>query len=117
MAAADGVDGVDGVDGARLVTDADPGAPVGTVAAGRLDGAAVTVVRAEAGWVAVDALCTHADCSLAADGEVFDGGVLACNCHGSEFDLATGEVLLGPAELPLTVIRLRVAGTGLEPQA
>jgi nitrite reductase/ring-hydroxylating ferredoxin subunit len=102
----------------RLSTDAEPAAPVGTVAAGVLDGAAVTVVRGEAGWVAVDALCSHADCSLALDGEVYDGTALACNCHGSEFDLATGAVLLGPAERPLTVIRLLVADGGvLAPEA
>jgi nitrite reductase/ring-hydroxylating ferredoxin subunit len=98
--------------GTRLSTDADPDAPVGTVSTGVLDGAAVTVVRAEVGWVAVDALCSHAECSLALDGEVYDGTALACNCHGSEFDLATGAVLLGPAERPLTVIRLVVQDDG-----
>ena len=36
------------------VTGAAPAAPVGTVTAGTLDGAPVTVVRAEHGWVAVD---------------------------------------------------------------
>ena len=101
-----------------LITDAAPERLLDHAreAAGSLDGAPVTVVRGEQGWVAVDALCTHADCSLAADGEVFDGTVLACNCHGSEFDLATGEVLLGPAERALTVVRLVAGEHGLEPQ-
>lgn len=103
-------------DRGRLVSTATPGSPVGTVAPGTLDGRPVTVVRGEQGWVAVDALCSHADCALAADGEVFDGTVLACNCHGSEFDLATGAVLLGPAERALTVVPLVVEGDRLNPQ-
>ena len=86
----------------------DPSSPVGTVVAAELDGMPVTVVRHEGGWVAVDEMCTHAACPFAADGEVFDGTVLACNCHGSEFDLRTGAVLLGPAEAPLTVRALEV---------
>lgn len=90
------------------LTGVDPHAPVGTAVAADLDGTPVTVVRHEGGWVAVDEMCTHAACPFAADGEVFDGTVLACNCHGSEFDLRTGEVLLGPAETALTVRALEV---------
>ena len=100
--------------GRPVLTTADLSDPVGTIAAGVLDGRAVTVVRHESGWVAVDESCTHADCPFDADGEVFDGTVLACNCHGSEFDLRTGEVLLGPAEQPLTVIPLRDRNGTLE---
>lgn len=100
--------------GRPVRTTADPAGPVGTIAAGVLDGRAVTVVRHESGWVAVDESCTHADCPFSADGEVFDGTVLACNCHGSEFDLRTGEVLLGPAEQPLAVIPLHRRNGALE---
>lgn len=91
------------------VADVDPALPVGTVAAATLDGAPVAVVRHAGGWVAVPDACTHAACALSADGELFDGVVLACNCHGSEFDARTGEVLLGPADRPLDVVPLVVA--------
>lgn len=97
------------------LTDVDPSSPVGTVVGSELDGVPVTVVRHQGGWVAVDEMCTHAACPFAADGEVFDGTVLACNCHGSEFDLLTGEVLLGPAERPLTVRRIDVVDDRLRP--
>ncbi len=90
------------------MADVDTSASVGTVVSAELDGLPVTVVRHEGGWVAVDDECTHAACPFGADGEVFDGYVLACNCHGSEFDLRTGEVLLGPAERALTVRPLAV---------
>ncbi|MBI4943454.1 MAG: Rieske (2Fe-2S) protein [Actinobacteria bacterium] len=111
---------VGGAGGGRTaVADVDASAPVGTVVPAELDGLPVTVVRHEGGWVVVDDECTHAACPFGADGEVFDGHVLACNCHGSEFDLRTGEVLLGPAERALTVRalavvegRLVVAGDG-----
>ena len=39
-------------------------------------------------------------------GEVADGTVLLCACHGSEFDLRDGSVLEGPATDPLVVIPL-----------
>lgn len=49
---------------------------------------------------AIEDRCSHADCSFSADGEVADG-VAICNCHGSEFDVFTGEVLRPPARLPI----------------
>lgn len=94
--------------GRTAVAAVDASAPVGTVVSAEVDGVPVTVVRHEGGWVAVDDECTHAACPFGADGEVFDGHVLACNCHGSEFDLRTGAVLLGPAERALTVRPLAV---------
>ncbi len=98
--------------------DVDPTAPVGTIVGALVGGpdgggdVAVAVVRHADGWVMVEDRCTHADCPFSLDGEVFDG-VLACNCHGSEFDLRTGEVLLGPAERPLTPVALEPDGAGL----
>jgi Rieske Fe-S protein len=91
------VTGLEGVDVA---------APVGTIVPVVVDGATAAAVRTTSGWVLVPDACTHAACRFTLDGEVFDGTVLACNCHGSEFDLASGEVLLGPAELPLPVTPL-----------
>lgn len=40
-------------------------------------------------------VCAHQGCSLAA-GKVV-GGVIECPCHGSQFDLANGHVIHGPA--------------------
>lgn len=105
----DGTEGVgtavgsDGADGRPSAAEIDASSPVGTVVGATLDGEPVTVVHHADGWVAVDDECTHAACPFSLDGEVFDGTVLGCNCHGSEFDLRTGEVLLGPAERALTV--------------
>jgi 3-phenylpropionate/trans-cinnamate dioxygenase ferredoxin component len=52
--------------------------------------------------------CTHEGCSLA-EGAFGDGeDSVVCPCHGSEFDLRTGEPLEGPAEDPVPVYAVRV---------
>lgn len=86
----------------------DPAAPVGTVVGAVVDGARMAVVHGADGWVMVPDACPHAICPFSRDGEVVDGGVLSCYCHGSAFDLRTGEVVGGPARRPLPLTRLVV---------
>ena len=70
------------------------------------EGAEVVVTRtAEDDVVAFSAVCTHQGCTVAAE-----AGRLACPCHGSVFDPATGEVRDGPAPEPLPQIAVRVDG-------
>jgi nitrite reductase/ring-hydroxylating ferredoxin subunit len=95
--------------------EVDVAAPVGAIVSVVVDGVASAAVRTASGWVVVPDACTHAACRFTLDGEVFDGSVLACNCHGSEFDLASGEVLLGPAEVALPVTALAVVDGALRP--
>ena len=45
---------------------------------------------------AFDDTCTHKACSLA-KGKLA-GTTVTCPCHGSQFDVTTGEVLRGPAQ-------------------
>lgn len=71
-----------------------------------LEGRAIVVARDDGSTYAFDESCTHKRCSLL-DGEVEDG-VVSCPCHGAEFDLATGDVLVGPATIPLPVHQIRV---------
>lgn len=92
--------------------DVDAAAPAGTILPAELDGVELALVRHAAGWAVIDRYCPHARCSLVRDGEVVDGSVLVCNCHGSEFDLLTGEVLLDPAEQPLQLRPARPAADG-----
>lgn len=58
--------------------------------------------------LALSMLCTHVCCQC-----VYDGGVneIYCPCHGSVFD-QNGNVLRGPANLPLPSIELRVDNQG-----
>jgi rieske iron-sulfur protein len=61
------------------------------------------------GVLAFSALCPHAGCNLAT--WIPEDGMLACDCHSSEFDVrAGGRVIDGPASRPLPVLALRLAG-------
>jgi nitrite reductase/ring-hydroxylating ferredoxin subunit/uncharacterized membrane protein len=60
-----------------------------------IDGQRVVLGRTEEGYVAFDDGCTHKGGSLA--GGVMICGTVQCPWHGSQFDVATGEVKTGPA--------------------
>ena len=60
-------------------------------------------------FVAFDAVCPHAGCTVA---YAPSAGVIACPCHGSEFDAATGVVLRGPAASGLTPIKMVKGANG-----
>ncbi|MGW8358839.1 Rieske (2Fe-2S) protein [Streptomyces wedmorensis] len=58
------------------------------------------------GFRAFSAYCTHQGCMLSD----ISSDALNCPCHGSRFDLTTGEPLSGPARKPLPRVKVRVAG-------
>jgi thiosulfate dehydrogenase [quinone] large subunit len=60
-------------------------------------------------FVAFDAICPHAGCTVA-----YQSGadIIACPCHGSEFDPKTGAVVLGPATSGLTPIKVIKGANG-----
>src|SRR5206468_2076979 len=70
--------------------------PVGEARSFDVRGRVIAVARTGDAWFAFDDTCTHRMCSLG-EGEV-DGDVIVCPCHGSEFSLATGEPMNGPAD-------------------
>jgi 3-phenylpropionate/trans-cinnamate dioxygenase ferredoxin component len=56
--------------------------------------------------------CTHLGCSLS-DGELSDEEpTIECPCHGSVFDVETGEPIEGPAKDPVRVFPARVTDDG-----
>jgi Rieske Fe-S protein len=57
-------------------------------------------------FVAFNARCPHAGCTVA---EVLENTIM-CNCHGSTFDGSTGEHLDGPAPTGLAPVQIQVAG-------
>lgn len=79
--------------------------PVGGAVGITVDGAPLLVTQPEEGtFAAFSAICTHQGCTVApGDGE------LVCPCHASRYDLATGEVLGGPAPAPLPEVAVTVA--------
>ncbi len=60
-------------------------------------------------FVAFDAICPHAGCTVAYQSS---SNIIACPCHGSEFDPRTGAVVLGPASTGLTPIKVIKGSNG-----
>jgi len=78
----------------------------GAVPATGKDGMPVIVAQpTEGSLVAFSAVCTHKGCTVAPDGDL-----LRCPCHGSTYDLATGDNTGGPAPRPLAEIAVTVSG-------
>ncbi|EWT01843.1 Rieske (2Fe-2S) protein [Intrasporangium oryzae NRRL B-24470] len=68
----------------------------------------VVVTQPEAGtFKAFDTTCTHQGCAVAA----VANKMIICPCHGSAFDIATGDVVNGPATAPLAAKKVTVTGS------
>ena len=69
-------------------------------------GVPAMVFRTKKGLFAYSLICTHLGCTVA-----LDQNILACACHGSQFDpLHGGAVLSGPAPTPLNKIKVAISG-------
>ena len=88
--------------------------PQGGLVVADVRGTRIAVANVEGTYYAFDDTCTHRQCSLA-EGEL-DGTTIVCACHGSEFDIATGEVLNGPALEPVASYEVRVEDGGIQVQ-
>jgi len=76
----------------------------GAVSATDANGKPVIVSQPSAGdVVAFSAICTHMGCTVAPQGDQ-----LVCPCHGSTYDLATGDNTGGPAPSPLPKVSVKV---------
>lgn len=76
-------------------------------------GERLLLVFGDGRWWAIEDRCSHAGCAFSADGEI-DGLVAVCNCHGSEFDVKSGDPLVMPATEPIRIFPVRRAGGTLE---
>ncbi|MEO6350032.1 MAG: Rieske 2Fe-2S domain-containing protein [Candidatus Limnocylindrales bacterium] len=74
----------------------------GTMQLVQVDGTDIVLIHtADDAWVAAQGICTHEYFEL--DKGFLTSGTLTCALHLSRFDLATGEALDPPAELPLAL--------------
>ena len=91
--------------------------PAGDVAEGEINSYSVgdrtiAVANIDGDLHAFDDICTHQQCALS-EGDV-EGTMVECPCHGSQFDVITGEVVNGPAMEPIDVFEAREEADGLE---
>ncbi|MDQ3493614.1 MAG: Rieske 2Fe-2S domain-containing protein [Chloroflexota bacterium] len=82
----------------------------GTMEMVQVDGTDILVVNLEGRIHAVQGICSHEYFEL--DKGFLTGDSVTCALHLSRFDLATGEALDPPAELPLAVYSVIVEVDG-----
>jgi nitrite reductase/ring-hydroxylating ferredoxin subunit/uncharacterized membrane protein len=76
-----------------------------------VNGRRIVLARTADGYVAFDDRCPHRGGSLA--GGTMMCGRVQCPWHGSQFDVATGEVRAGPAKQPIDTFRVEKKGDEL----
>lgn len=69
------------------------------------DGGVVVTQPTEGDFKVFSSTCTHTGCPVS---QVTD--VITCPCHGSTFDITTGDVLGGPASSPLPAVGFTIEG-------
>lgn len=88
--------------------------PEGELRSFDLPGLRVAIAHVENELYAFGDECTHEGCSLAEGSLGEQEDTVVCPCHGSEFDLATGEPVEGPAIDPVPVFAVRVTDEWIE---
>jgi nitrite reductase/ring-hydroxylating ferredoxin subunit len=76
----------------------------------RIAGRPLLLVRSaeDGGVVALEALCPHAGGDLC-QGQI-TGGTITCPLHGAQFEVASGALRRGPAEIGLAAAAAQIAG-------
>ncbi|MDP2041021.1 MAG: Rieske (2Fe-2S) protein [Algoriphagus sp.] len=74
-----------------------------------IENAKALVANVNGSFVALTSVCTHSGCDR---NWTFAASRFTCTCHGSVFD-ASGRVVQGPANQPLTQFTTQVSGTTL----
>ena len=70
----------------------------------------VVVTQPKAGeYKAFSAVCTHMGCIV----NQISNGTIDCPCHGSQYSIATGAVVVGPAPRPLPAKHIKITGDSI----
>lgn len=81
-----------------------------------VNGQEIAVARVDGVLRAFSDICTHRQCNLSLGGEI-EGTTIECECHGSVFDMVTGEVVEGPATEPIATFPVADEGGDLKIEA
>ena len=79
------------------------------LAAFEVSGNRIAIARVGDALYAFGDTCTHRGCSLA-NGDL-EATIVTCPCHGSQFDVTTGDVVRGPAGEPVRSYPIRLEGS------
>lgn len=79
----------------------------------RVGGVDIAIAAVDGTFYGVEDRCSHAGCPFSEEADLA-GSEISCNCHGSQFDIRSGEVKRGPAERPIRTFAVRVAEDQLE---
>jgi len=82
------------------------------LAAFAVSGNRIAIANSGDSYYAFGDTCTHEGCSLA-DGRL-EGTTVTCPCHGSQFNVTTGEVLRGPAREAVPSYPVRLEDNALQ---
>ena len=92
-----------GSTGGKLAATADVPVGGGVV----LADAQLVITQPKSGtFKAFSAICTHQGCTVS----TVENGTINCPCHGSQFAIADGAVVAGPAPKPLPAKSIKVSG-------
>ena len=71
-----------------------------------LSGKKIVISNLDGTFYAIGSKCTHMGCDLSRGN--IEGEHVICPCHGSTFDLNTGQIVRGPAGTPEPSFRVKV---------
>jgi 3-phenylpropionate/trans-cinnamate dioxygenase ferredoxin component len=83
--------------------------PEGKMKTVQIVGLEVCLANVGGTYHAIGNRCTHFHCPIAQG--VLRDNIVTCPCHGSQFDIRTGEVKRGPATMPEPVYETKVEGS------
>ncbi len=72
------------------------------------NGKSILIANVNGNYHGIGNICTHMGCKLSEG--TFIGDTVQCACHGSIFNVITGEVEKGPADSAEPLYNLRVDG-------
>lgn len=82
--------------------------PEGSATTVDVSGVTVALFHRPDGWCAIEHTCPHSGGPLA-EGDVEDH-VVTCPWHGSQFDIRSGDLIMGPAERPVRAFQVAIEG-------
>lgn len=83
--------------------------PDGDLKKVEVNGQPVALFKLDGKFYATTNVCTHEECELD-ENHMMHGEVVECTCHGSQFNVKTGAVVLPPAAEPLKTYKVSVKG-------